>query len=450
MKYKCIDCNYETDIKFCYDRHMTSSKHVVAETVASDKIIYPCKYCPATYVRSINLSKHMTVCDKKDEYEVKIEYDIKDITNKYLIAQNQIKDLSDKYTKLETKYEELEKKYIDEIKQSRDKIEIRENKTDNKYTKLVENSGTIINNSLKTVNKTVSALTYIKENFRNAPPLRPMVDFSAFMKPKEGELVAEMIYHHSMKKLAQYIGDVYVKEYVKDDPTKQAVWNKDTSRLTYYVRVFISDTDPQLYEWITDKKGLKVIEFTIKPILNFLNKEIKKCSGLAKDGKIKVDNLLNYMQNCAEMNILIENKSLENEVLKYIAPKFDIDKVQQTLQLNGSQLTITSGNIDDEEEIDDDCDDLLITDDSINKQTMHIEEIVEDIAEEKPKPQIDKTLKNKKQGVMEFLDEFEKVEAKKRLYDDEIEVPRPEPKLKAKPVIKKSDNKVKIIKGKKK
>jgi hypothetical protein len=353
MKYSCIPCNYETVNKTHYERHVKRPKHIDLCSVTQD-----CKYCNEQYVKSSGPNNHTVTCDKRSLYELTIETALKtseknciDLEQKYKKLENEfstlqtkhidecknleskITALQAKHTKeckiLESKFSNLQTKYIEEMKQTLDEAKQSKNKTETKYNQLVENSGTIINNSLKTVNKIGNALTYINQNFKNAPILQQMPDFSAFTREKEGQFVEEMIHYDRKKKLAQFIGDIYCDEYVKDNPEQQAMWNKDNIRLTYYVRVSIKGKKTQSHEWITDKKGHHVIECTIRPILNYLDKEIKKYMKKNKTNKNMNGKLLLNLKTCAEMTVQIDNKTLEYEILKYIAPKFDIDKVHK-------------------------------------------------------------------------------------------------------------------------
>jgi hypothetical protein len=459
MKYNCITCNYSTDNKYSFERHVKNIRHI--EKV--EQLSYDCKYCNVNYLRNSSLLKHMQICDKKQDYELNLEH-------KYQLSQEQIKTLEkqldiqlkqsaekyavhekqsiEKYSKLEHEYielkknhAELNKKYFDEIhnymndiKKNHEEIKQDKNKAETRYDTLVHNSGTIINNSLQTVNKTVSALTYINQNFQNAPPLLPLPDFSAFNKPKEGQLVEEMIQHYKKKKLAQYIGDVYAEQYVSDDPSKQPLWNKDNARLTYYVRIVIKGTKINPYQWVTDKKGLRVIEDTIKPILKFLAQEVKKCSKLAMDGKLQVEgNILAYMQSCAEIGIQICDKNLENEILKYIAPKFDIARAQ--LGNNFLELDV---NKEDPLEIENNLENHF--EEPIKNVPMEIVDITDEIeieSEGEQKEIIKEYDLDPNISLMQRLEKFEMAERNKKIIDgsgsEEEDKPRPTPKLKALP-----------------
>jgi hypothetical protein len=71
VKYECIPCEYSTNIKSHYDRHMKSEKHT------NEDIKFDCKYCNSIFIRSSNLSKHIDTCSEKNNYPHKLENQIK-------------------------------------------------------------------------------------------------------------------------------------------------------------------------------------------------------------------------------------------------------------------------------------------------------------------------------------------------------------------------------------
>ena len=81
--------------------------------------------------------------------------------------------------------------------------------------------------------------------------------------------------------------------------------------------------------WTTDKNGYKIckllIEPTIKVIVRILKKNIKNKS----KEKIKDENIYNELKYSEAISNILENidtKKLKNEINKYIAPKFNLDK----------------------------------------------------------------------------------------------------------------------------
>jgi hypothetical protein len=393
MLYKCIECKYETNIKNSYNRHVTSAKHIGKDS-------FTCKYCPMSYAGSVNLAKHSAKCSKRDLFESNLELELK-MTKEAMIENNKqnqhgidaLKNINNSLLAELTEYRqkrqqhrqevdtlkninnslikeltEYRQKYQQELKlqiatsaKLLDKSEDRNYKSENRVDKLIENSGTLVNNSLNTINRTVNALTYINKNFGDAPVIQPLLSYDMFKKPKDGQLVEELIHYHKQKMLAGYIGDVYIKAYAKDNPQDQGIWNTDNARLTYYVRVMLDKTKTPLKfppvstidktdtnslvgtnknnpEWVTDKKGLLVSEYTLKPILEFLSSEINKYIQVKSKYILKYPKknngvIMNNLTLCGDISISIDNGKLKTDILKYIAPNFDLSRAKKTSKL---------------------------------------------------------------------------------------------------------------------
>ena len=92
---------------------------------------------------------------------------------------------------------------------------------------------------IKTVS--ISALKYANENYKEAPALLPLVDFTinnlSLDKLEDRESILEtLIYNAKQKSLDKLLGEHIIKNYKKDDPKKQSFHTTDCSRLNYLVR----------------------------------------------------------------------------------------------------------------------------------------------------------------------------------------------------------------------
>ena len=79
VKYYCKPCNYKTDRKSSYERHLTASRHDVNvknykpeikkdTEIKQTKNLFKCGYCDMTYVHQRSMKRHMNACSKKSEY----------------------------------------------------------------------------------------------------------------------------------------------------------------------------------------------------------------------------------------------------------------------------------------------------------------------------------------------------------------------------------------------
>jgi hypothetical protein len=147
------------------------------------------------------------------------------------------------------------------------------------------------------------------------------------------EYIAERLLHiYERKDFANYISNIIVKAYKKDDPAEQTFWASDVSRLIYIVRSTFNQKD----EWVYDKKGAMIKESIIDPLLDevyniivkyykymqkrYLHSTIKKESDYYM-GKLSIlgvaDKLIKDFKN---------RQSVKNQILRVLAPKFFLDR----------------------------------------------------------------------------------------------------------------------------
>ncbi len=174
----------------------------------------------------------------------------------------------------------------------------------------------------------MSALKYANEKFRDTTALIPIKNFNInnldFEKEEDKiQLVELLIYYAKKKSLDKLLGDHIVNNYKKENLSEQPFHVTDCSRLNYIVRELIENA----LTWSIDKNGIKICSSIIKPL-------IKKCiTPLLQYQKTLLDimNTGDYSKQ-PEVEIIIiivmsiDSGSLENEINKYIAPYFNLDK----------------------------------------------------------------------------------------------------------------------------
>jgi hypothetical protein len=332
MKYICKYCSYETDRLSSYNKHLMTVKHL--EKVNNDTIIVShgsesvikrspqsckCPYCDKLLSDSSSLAKHKKTCSEKIQLETKYltELEKKDLELKHF--KELLKQEKQKSEEINKKSEEINKKSEAEIKHLKS---------------LVHNTGSIIKTS-------VSALSYVTENYANAPVLMKLPDYTYIRNPKIDNdndddnddpdddepfnLIEILIYHINKGILQEYLGMIVVEAYKKDDPAKQAIWNSDSSRLTYIIRnIFNKKPD-----WTVDKGGIKTTQQIIDPLLNFVRDEVYEFiveNSLPENVRImsqyQMKKLACKLTSCSQIIASIDNKTMSKLVLKYIAPYF--------------------------------------------------------------------------------------------------------------------------------
>lgn len=290
MSFKCIACNYIANNKFNYDRHIKSIKHLDKINEESNIQNNKCEFCGVIFTRTCNLSRHMNTCNKKKTMDREYE-NIKMILEK----NDQIINAKDDTIAIQ-------------------KAEIAHLKS-------------IVNSAENIVKTSISSMAYVIKNYTEAPALEIMTEYEELNKDNNNEkFVRTLIYEYKNRHLDAYIGDFIIKIYKKEDPAQQSIWNSDTNRLTYAIRNIIANNKT---DWKIDKKGIKVNELIIAPIVNYIDEEVRY---FVSNMKIDYESVSQIKDGIEVVNItsailkIIELHALNKDISRYIAPYFYIDK----------------------------------------------------------------------------------------------------------------------------
>lgn len=333
MTYICEFCNYTTNRKLNYERHLNSAKHSkkVSElptpiphrhTMDTPKTQFElknhmkCIYCHQSFSRKSSLNRHLKTCTHKNDAVSELKMKVKE-----------------KDTKLQEKNKEI-----------------------NQLKHLVLYFEDLLSMTHRTLDKSVSAISYANMYLvsQQAKPLEePSKDNlkllyhnkrypkneKIYKKKNQDELQkmysrklydnATYEYAGGTKQLAEYITEIIVEIYKKDDPKDQAVWNSDSARLNFIIREFIENTE--LAKWQKDKKGVKVTKVIIDPIIeelkHVLEKEIVNSSKImAEKGGFVREEELRRVNRSAKIIKDIDDGVLQNAILKKMAGHFYLNK----------------------------------------------------------------------------------------------------------------------------
>jgi hypothetical protein len=177
----------------------------------------------------------------------------------------------------------------------------------------------------------MSALKFILTNYKNAPLLEPikndrLLEYTGDTVTNMNDLINNLFYNYKHKLLDRYIGDIIIKIYKKDDPNEQSIWSSDIQRFNYIIRQLIGKKT----NWYTDKKGIAVVDTIINPLLQYIKKILQE---YVQDNKLNdkqinnlskslIETILNNMMTANLIIVDIDNKILEDNILKYITPYF--------------------------------------------------------------------------------------------------------------------------------
>jgi len=178
-----------------------------------------------------------------------------------------------------------------------------------------------------TVHKSVSAITFLTETYKTTPALKLIEDHSEIKAAYKTNtlFVQHLISQYQNECLAGFIGDHLIKIYKKEDPQQQSIWNSDVDRLNFVIRELV---DNYKKEWVKDKKGVKVAEKIIAPTLNYIKPLIKSFIKYCRDEitginvtSSRQNEMGEYLRLATHIITLIDNKVLEKDVAKHMAPQ---------------------------------------------------------------------------------------------------------------------------------
>jgi len=307
----CDFCNYKTENKSNFNRHIKSKKHV--KIVSSiNKSNFPqissisggkwrkkttnqknddekmrCKYCGRKFSRNDNLQRHFGICKikKKQDDELKIKMLIIEEKDKIIIEEK------DKMINV------LEKEL--------------------KFNKNISiGAGMIMTKTLK----------YLESRYPDAPVLEKINLLSIEGIENEINFVENLIIYQKRKTLAIQLGDIIYEQYKKDDTTEQSIWSSDVSRMNYLIREIIDKN----IGWNSDKKGIKIRNLIVEPLLQKISELITnyimwKSNHILSGHTEEAIESVEFLSIANEIFMNIRDNILEKEIMKYITPKFQIE-----------------------------------------------------------------------------------------------------------------------------
>jgi len=277
------------------------------------KKVHVCE-CGKQFNNSGNLCRHRKICNK--------------------IPKEETLFFKDKISKLETELEAIKKQLAQSNNQqsinSNNKLHMTNTKICSDNT-INNNNNNITNNNI--INNKISVIAYLDAYHVDTPAIKLLEpdDITRILKNCElGKHLLEdvIVYQQSKYMLHEFIGEFILKEFKKNDPTKQHFWLVDLSRLKFAVRLALTKTN---IIWQPDPKGIYLTKYIITPILDEIfsmmidYKEI--CDKRAKTAETisQCDNIYKQSVNSVEIIRDINQKILHKKILKYIAPYFQLE-----------------------------------------------------------------------------------------------------------------------------
>lgn len=394
VKYSCNLCSYETHNKTNFARHRSSNKHkqkvesLINETPenASTKITQKtCEICGKFLSRPDSQKRHMTSClkkyrkkmTKKNEENFEPESDSNGSTDSHrarnprhnttkpqICTKRSTLKKSKKshrglicnfcgllFSRLDSLTRHQKSCGMKQMTALRGEVKIEKYKTElkykdkqiHKYKQEVAYFKNLLNMSGGITSKAVSSTSHIVNNHDSAPPLEKlrMKDLQKILNIEElplnlnGEgFIDKVISAHNSGTAGQFLGDLIINMYKKEDPDEQSIWATDTSRQTYLIKKPGTNAD-ETSRWVVDKKGRQTIKYIIDPIVkkvsNLTDEYHQKHVPDVSDPEVNVreldqEHIMFVNENCMKLKKDIKDKKLHKDILKYISGHFYYEK----------------------------------------------------------------------------------------------------------------------------
>jgi len=270
LKYNCSHCNFYTNNRTDYYRHLKTIKHknhgspdvpknidIISSSKKEQDITYienndstrfneiqrkdekTCKFCGISFTTSTNYNRHLKTCEERKT-----------------VQEN----------------EKLKAKIIEQGKQ------IKEYKIEKEYYKK------LIDNYSKLGPKTFNSITYVMNKYADAPHIEKMEpEKIEYFQDISMTTVENLVSDYRNNLFVDFIIKTIITMHKKDDPKDQSIWSTDSSRYNYLIKELLENEDSY---WVVDIKGSKSKTYIIEPILRFIRKEIIKYNELASDAII--------------------------------------------------------------------------------------------------------------------------------------------------------------------
>lgn len=361
-RFECIICKYTTSRSQDINRHQESQKHVKCTykyflknpvtNVIIDHMVtnqvqntrqefidvtdhkqFDC-VCGKTFSHQSGLSRHKKTCENKnyvDEVK-KLKKQLAELISKQTNVdvdgnKTTVGDVNGNQTTVGDVTNNC-----DEIINNCNQITNNCDEITNNETINSNNTKTINSNNKKTINN-VNIITYLNNTQTDAQPLKMLENTDikrlyTYAELGKHSLEDTIVFQHSKYVLHEFLGDIILKEFKKDDHKNQQIWISDVPRLKFIIRCAMNQDESI---WHPDKKGVALTQKIIIPILNDVHLLMKNYVEVCKLNLNVVE--FNYerekigMQSQSAIGVMfdISQKKLQHKILLYLAPYFQLE-----------------------------------------------------------------------------------------------------------------------------
>lgn len=338
--YNCELCKFSSKTKYNYEVHCKSVKHINNEKESKK---CSCENCGNEFANKKYLTYHLKECATKTEKNKILN--TMETLNKVIITDkdaqiNYLKKIIEQNTKdkilAKSQYEKEKNALINQYKIDKEEyIKSKNNEINFLKLQLSQLYSVIVKPS-------ISAFKHAVINFTSAPSLADFTDFD-LLKTENDTILNIMLLKSEKNILHEYIGDVIINCYKKENIAMQSMWNTDCARLSYIIRSKVICNDPDIIEkceWKIDKNAEIIKKNIILPILQYLKKvSINAAKEKFKEYNNRINNterddilLSSFNKKNAQLQQELENVSyISQNIIKHISPHFYMSEKTLTL-----------------------------------------------------------------------------------------------------------------------
>jgi hypothetical protein len=356
QKYECKLCEYFTDRMSNLERHNDSSRHKKMLNENDNKRVknvipvIPCHPDSTDDVIPNNefvIPKDDTKTQKKvskpDKYVCEYcnyRFASRQSHNRHVHNGCKMKDKNNQIPAMEnnlmflTMFEEF-KKMIQKNEQILEKIQTNGSDVLKTTSEAIKSTSEAMNATSKTADRSMKIASYAMKHFKNAPHLSKidsnhaalMLEYIPEHKNDKHTADEYIVYRYKKDILVEFIGDIIINYYKKDNPKEQSFWEVDITRLIFIIKDKPNDNAKS--EWIKDKNGIKIMVCIIDPLcrevremmLEYMTK-IDKMFKRETFDPYEAERLGTDQGIASEIKDLVIKPKFKKKVLRYIAPHF--------------------------------------------------------------------------------------------------------------------------------
>jgi hypothetical protein len=182
-------------------------------------------------------------------------------------------------------------------------------------TDILKNDDVEGNNDKKYM-KNIPEIEYVKLNCTNVRTIDEEENYDELVK---------IIYHMCKENMIneeifKVFGDYIIYTYKKKDMKEQSLWNCDKDQTNFIIYTVVYNQKL----WIIDKKGVRIDEIIIKPLLKNVFEKVRKIIIESHHDTNQQDNSMKIMTNIMRIALHTQNSK---KILKYVAPYFSLIRI---------------------------------------------------------------------------------------------------------------------------